>query len=320
MRPSPRRQSGVALITALLIVALATVISVRISSRLQLDVRRTANLISLDQAAQYARAAEDWSARILRQDRKDNKHDSLDEPWAIALPPIPVEGGSIQGALSDYNACLNLNALINDKGEIDELLKTRLQRLLHNLPRKDDATAPPSIQALLDWIDADLQRRNPDGAEDSYYLNLEQPYRAANQPLQSLSELRLIKGYDDPQLLAQLAGSLCVYPPAPGAATVNVNTAGKEVLKSLADGITDGIADAIIEQRSEEPFTDIKDFLAMSQIKKLIKDANGLSVSSSTFLLKTRASIGPARLVVYSILRRDDAGNVSVISRSRRTL
>ena len=48
-----KRQQGVAIITALLIVTIAATVSITISTRLQLDVRRTSNLIALDQADFY---------------------------------------------------------------------------------------------------------------------------------------------------------------------------------------------------------------------------------------------------------------------------
>ena len=44
----PCRQQGVAVITALLIVALAAIISAGIATDLQLEVRRTANLVNTD--------------------------------------------------------------------------------------------------------------------------------------------------------------------------------------------------------------------------------------------------------------------------------
>ena len=44
------RQRGVALITALLVVALATVAAVAMATRQQLDIRRTGNLLHGEQA------------------------------------------------------------------------------------------------------------------------------------------------------------------------------------------------------------------------------------------------------------------------------
>lgn len=186
-----KNQQGVAIITALLIVTIAATVSISISTRLQLDVRRTGNIIAQDQAQFYLLAAEEWSQRILRQDKKDSSYDSLDENWAFELPPIPVDGGSIQGKMTDLHACINVNTLVTG-GAVDATSKDRLFQLFRNLGVEDDLT-----QAITDWLDNDLETTNPNGAEDGYYLNLEAPYRTANTPLQSISELRLIRGFED---------------------------------------------------------------------------------------------------------------------------
>ena len=97
------RQRGVAIITALLIVAIATTVSISISTRLQLDVRRTGNVVAGDQAYLYTLAAESWSQRILKQDRKDSEIDHLGEDWAIELPPLPVEAVIYRASLLTCN-------------------------------------------------------------------------------------------------------------------------------------------------------------------------------------------------------------------------
>ena len=45
-----RQQRGVALITALLITAIATIAAVAMASRQQIDIRRTGNIIDIDRA------------------------------------------------------------------------------------------------------------------------------------------------------------------------------------------------------------------------------------------------------------------------------
>ncbi len=314
--PATHSQRGVAIITALLIVAIATAISVRISTRIQLDIRRTANMITLDQSRLYTLAAEDWSRRILKQDKHNSQIDTLNENWAIALPPLPVEGGSIQGALTDLSACLNLNTLINhNTGEINKTSKSRFEQLYHNAGLEH-----PPTQAIADWMDANQLTRTPDGAEDGYYLNLPKPYRSANTPLQSITELRLIKGFEKPEILSALQSAVCAYPANAQANNINVNTASKEVLKSLSANLSADLVEKIIEQRSKQPFKTLGDFLNFNQLKTIIKNTDGLSVSSDIFLLRTQATIGQANLVVYSILRRDSSGNTVVLARSQRTL
>ncbi|GMR00908.1 MAG: type II secretion system minor pseudopilin GspK [Gammaproteobacteria bacterium] len=315
LRPvSAKHQQGVAIITALLIVTIAATVSITISTRLQLDVRRTGNLIAQDQAQFYLLAAEEWSQRILRQDKKDSTSDSLDESWAIQLPPLPVDGGSIQGTLTDLHACINVNSLV-EGGAVDAITKARLSQLFRNLGVKNDLT-----QAITDWIDRDLETTNPNGAEDGYYLNLQTPYRTANTPLHSISELRLIKGFENSKTYALVKPYLCAYIINGDEIAINVNTASAEVLQSLSAKMTKSLAADIIEQRKNKPFNDLKEFTKFAKLGTIIKDTTKLSTSSDYFLLRTQAIIGQANKVMYSVIYRDESGKTKIISRTLRTL
>ena len=305
-----KHQQGVAIITALLIVTIAATVSITISTRLQLDVRRTGNLIAQDQAQFYLLAAEEWSQRILRQDKKDSSSDSLDEIWAIELPPIPVDGGSIQGRLTDLHACINVNLLVAGDA-VDAISKTRLSQLFKNLGVENDLT-----QAMIDWIDSDLETTNPNGAEDGYYLNLESPYRTANTPLHSISELRLIKGFEDSETYELVRPYLCAFIINGGEIAINVNTASAEVLQSLSATMTADLASGIIERRDEEPFKDLSEFTSFSKLDTIIKNTEKLSTSSNYFLLRTQAIIGQANKVMYSVIYREEDGKTKIISRS----
>jgi len=302
------RQRGVAIITALLIVAIATTVSVAISTRLQLDVRRTGNIIAGDQAYLYTLAAESWSQRILKEDRKENEIDHLGENWAIELPPLPVEGGYIQGKLTDLQSCFNINSLLGADADIT-LARTRLERLLVNL-KIDKA----NTQAIIDWLDDDLQTTIPDGAEDVYYMNLERPYRTANAPMQSSSELRLIKGFEDPELYATVLPHVCAFGVN---APININTASAEVLRSLADGISDSDIEKIIEQRNDTAFKTINEFTSFNDLNKKITSTESLSVDTEYFMLQTESTIGQVRVITYSIIHRTSDGNTTVIARSQ---
>lgn len=303
-------QKGVALITALLIVALATVISVTLSTRIQLDIRRTGNLIASDQALAYMMEAEFWSRRILKEDQSKNNYDHLGEDWAMEIPPLPVEGGTIQGKLNDLHACFNLNSLYQGNA-VNTLARDRFTRLMQGLP------TPPRTdlsQAIIDWIDADLTTTVPDGAEDDYYLNLEKPYRSANQPIKSISELRLIKGFEEDQLIQDTKNLLCGFE---ASTSINVNTAPVEVLESLAAGITTAMANDIVINRQNTPYETMNDFLTTNNLSTIITDTAGLSVSSEYFLLEVVANIGQARTLLYSIIHRDNHGITEVVARSQ---
>ena len=304
----PSEQRGVAIITALLIVAIATTISVTISTRLQLDVRRTGNIIAGDQAYLYAQAAESWSQRILKQDSEDSDIDHLGENWAIELPPLPLEGGYIQGKLTDLQSCFNLNSL-RATGEDSAIVRTRLERMLENL-----GIDKGNAQAIIDWLDEDLQTTIPDGAEDVFYMNLERPYRTANTRMMSTSELRLVKGFENTGVYDTLLPHVCAFGVN---APINVNTASVEVLRSLADGLSESDAESIIEQRTETAFSDINEFTSFNNLKDRIDSTEGLSVDTEYFMLTTESTIGQVSVVTYSVIQRTANGDTSVIARSQ---
>ena len=108
------QQAGIALIMVLLVVALVAIMAAGIASKQQLSTRRTGNLLNNEQAYMYLLGAEDWAKNILAQDFKDNKTDSFDDDWAVELPPIPVEGGTIQGKIKDLQARFNINNFLKE--------------------------------------------------------------------------------------------------------------------------------------------------------------------------------------------------------------
>lgn len=303
-----KSQRGVAIITALLIVAIATTISINISSRLQLDVRRTANIVTADQAWQYTLAAESWTRRILQNDRKDNSIDHYGEDWAIELPPLPVEGGWIRGKLTDLQGCFNINTLAPG-GTVSALGVERFKRLLVNLDLQ-----PELADAVIDWLDADVETTIPDGAEDGYYMNLEQPYRSANSEMLSPSELHLVRGFEDIAVHDRLLPYVCAF----GVATpININTATAEVLRSLSNKLTESDATAIIEQRNENAFADVNAFLSFNKLKDIIDKPDNLSVSSDYFMLESESKIGQVQVRMYSVIYRDKNGGTTVLARTQ---
>ena len=306
----PGFQKGVAIITALLIVAIATTVSVAFSTRLQLDVRRTSNMISADQAYLNALAAESWGRRILKKDREDSEIDHLGEDWAIELPALPVEGGSIKGKLTDLQACFNLNSLQGGPQDAGTAVaRARFERLMTNLNISSTVS-----QSVIDWIDSDVETTIPDGAEDSYYMSLEKPYRTANAPMNSISELRLVRGFENPDTYATVLPYVCAMD---AKTPVNVNTALAEVLRSLSEEFSESDIESIIEQRTDNAFNSIDEFKAFGDNKKKITNYDGLSVNTDYFMLQTESTIGQVRVTTYSVIERSDDGSTKVLARTQ---
>ncbi len=104
-----RRQVGVALITVLLIVFLASIAAVSLAALQQLAIRRSTVLLHQQQARLYTLGAEQWAMIILARDRQKNETDHPGEEWASLPPTLPIEGGTITARLTDLQGCFNLN-------------------------------------------------------------------------------------------------------------------------------------------------------------------------------------------------------------------
>jgi general secretion pathway protein K len=300
------RQGGVALVTALLVVALAVTAAAAMATRLHVDVRRTGNLLHGEQAYAYALSAESWAYVILRKDAKESQHDALDEDWATALPPISVEGGLVSGQISDLQGRFNVNNLVTVEGQPNQPEVEYFKRLLTVL-----SIDPGLSSALLDWIDADINATFPGGAEDDAYLLLDPPSRAANRPLASISELRLVQGFT-PEVVAALLPHVTALPEP---TELNVNTATAEVLLALDADMTAQNVERLIEERKQAAFEDIGTFLANDELAGLAL-ATQPTVSSEWFRVLTDVRVGNGQAQVESLLKRAD-GKLRVVSRVR---
>jgi general secretion pathway protein K len=308
-----RRQGGVALITALLITALVTVVAVAMASRQQLDIRRTGNQLESDQAYVYALSVESFAAKVLAEDAKKTQIDALTEVWATTGVAAPLEGGSVQGALEDLQGRFNLNDLVDASGKADPAQIKMLQELMARVDATDDKLtfSPFLANAVTDWIDTDLNSLAA-GAEDLEYLNLQPPYRTANRFMANPSELRAVAGFDSNMVraLTPLVATL------PEATKINVNTAPELVLMSLHQDITPQIAKELDELRKQEPFERVDDFVnRLKADHNITVDKKYLDVKSGYFLLDTVAKIGRTEVELYSVLQRK-GNQVVTIQRS----
>ena len=298
------RKRGVAMITAMMITALAAIVAVNLAWDNALDVRRTMMLLNRDQAVQVALGAESWVATILSQDMADSETDHLGEIWATELPGLPIEGGEVFGVIEDLQGRFNINNLIDQNGRVEEQSLEHFRRLLTSL-----GLDPRFAGIAGDWLDSDLDAAFPDGAEDGIYTGMIPTYRSANQLLTSASELAALEGMDKStfDILAPHITAL------PGRTEINVNTATPAVLLSLGEDMSVGDVEGLIAERAANGFADLAGTFSSLVTPEVLST---LVESSNYFQLKVVVRIDTVRITLYTVLRRGPRGNVTPILRS----
>lgn len=188
------------------------------------------------------------------------------------------------------------------------------------------------VGALVDWVDANEAPYHTGGAESSSYERLPVPYKAANKPMSTAGELRLVKGLGDPETLAKLfpglpqeamvdidVGSNQYLTPFPysvaelreGRAKVNLNTAPEPVLQALfAGAVPDGTRattdaiETILKKRLEgEQFANLNEVLqsAGAALNAIV------DVKSSYFRIETEGHVGVVRKRIVAVVKREAA-------------
>jgi len=303
------RQRGVALITAVLMVALATMLAVDVGFRGFLDQRRSGTLFALDQGYEIALGAEAWAADFLKKDMQDSKTDHLGETWARPLPPLPIDGGTVEGRLEDMQGRFNLNNLIHTDGTPNPEAVKQLERILAMLEIE-----PNWATAMADWIDQDTQPGFPDGAEDTVYTGQDPPHLAANMPVTRVSELMVLPGFGA-QRFARLKPFVSALPVG---TPLNVCTAPGIVLDALSDDTREFSLnpDDLVKRRKDACFPTLEDLRGslgdeqFNQLKKSLTD------SSAYFRATVWVTIGTTQFTLYSLLARGGAGSVRPALRS----
>ena len=310
-----KRQRGVALITAILIMALTTTLVFTLEWDNSLDLRRTYVSIYREEAIQAALGAETWVQGILLDDLNNSTTDHLDEIWATEIPGLPLESDSIQGQIfgqiDDLQGRFNINNLIDANGEVDPVSLTQFTRLLNALgidPRFAGITA--------DWLDSNEVEAIPDGAEDPLYTGKIPPYRAANRLITTTSELAALEGMDKATLDTLRPHIYAV----PGRQPINVNTATGPVLQSLGDNISVSDVESLFAERENGGFANIQTSFATIIDPDLQQQGGGSAIveTSEFFQLKVIVQIDTVRITYFSVMNRGP-GSVTPVLRSLGT-
>ena len=298
-----RRQRGVALISILLIVALVTALMYHLMTRQALVVAQTRQVVRADQSLAYALGAEAYARQILFDDWNrpaGRVVDTLSEAWAVPSMPFDIDAGTLELSIEDLDRRFNLNSLAGQ--DVTKNL-VRFKTLLTAL-----GLDPVVADAWRDWVDADSEAAGF-GAEDGTYLVATPPYRTANQPAASTSEIALL-GLLDPDQLARLLPYITTLPMT--TLRVNINTADAPTLEALSPRVTPAQAETIVQ--SDRHYEDVSVLLA--EVPELSDSVDAMAVVSSYFEIHSRAEIDGYRTELTSVVHRDPStGRITLLSR-----
>ena len=297
------QQRGLALITAVLVVAIVATTAATLALGEQVWFRQSQNMADRAQAESLRQGALNYATILLARDLKLNSNgmDHLGEPWAQPLPPFPVENGLIVFGASDAQGLFNLNNLVKngvpspDDNDMFVLLLTAL------------GLNPELRFALIDWIDADPNVTPGGGAEDTEYLSLPRPYRTANRLLESVDELRLVRGFD-----AKTVEKLRPFVTAlPRPTTINVNTAPEQVLAALFRSPPGATLKPLLTNRVNQPFPDVTTFA--SQFPPGNQPLPVTGVTTNYFLVNIDVRYGRLQRRTLALVHRPQGAPTTVL-------
>jgi general secretion pathway protein K len=257
------------------------------------------------------RSAVQAARAVLQQDHLRDKqtgqmYDSTTDLWAFPITKYAIGDGVMTAQIEDERSKLNLNDLATAGDPNSKKTKVlRVKRLFALLQLNPDL-----VDAIVDWVDAD-DIPEAAGAESVYYQSLRPSYRAANAPLQTVRELRLVKGMT-PEIVDKLLQYVTVYP-QDGESRININTADLLVLQALDPRISQTMAGEIIQSRPYKTIVELDRVSSVADIMREIRPLGVYEVKSNIFSARMSLTVNETTKSGAVVLLRDDAtGNSTV--------
>jgi len=269
-----RNQEGVALIMVLWVIAVLSVVVLEFSFAMRTEVNITKNykeelqLYAIVQGGIQRAIAEliykhDPKVQQLRKTLTSEEVPSEKKEWMTDGRSylIPFDQGTCEIKVMSEAGKVNINLVS------DSMLRKIITLLGVEAEAKDRV-----VDSILDWRDPDdFYRLN--GAEESYYQSLKEPYRCKNASLDSIEELLLVRGVNqalyngrsdikkgeggEKVVQAGLKDIFSIYSPS---GQIDINSAPPVVLKVVL-AIPEEVLQKIVKVREEKAFDHQLDLL-----------------------------------------------------------
>lgn len=323
---------GVAVVSALALVALVAILSIGIAWLGHLSIARTQIQRDAGQAHYLSEAVEEYARWILTADLRGQSGgsalmDHLSEPWAQPIPHSRLDllfgaqmsaddrrrfsASAVAGGLTDEQGRMNLAAVAEElrqaSGTPGGARNTSgdgldAPRAFSDLARQISTTDNGKASARLIRLMALLQvsRAGQDALLDWLGQAMQTPlglgetrWRSLHQALERIPDL----SEDNRKGLS----ARIVWLPEP--TRINVNTADRLVIMSTLLQSDGKLIDEILARRERIPFRSISELSAMVPAQ-VIAEVGGFDVQSRYFRLQGYAQFGQAEAAFFTLLFR----------------
>jgi len=320
-RKSSSGKEGIALITTLVVVALLVAVVVEFNRTAVAEIEISKNFSEDKRITHLAISSVNAIKDLLHLEGMGSKEDTLLEDWAKAQSLFETAGGALQegvleGTIVDECGKINVNSLVNEKGQFDDVQQNLWERLLKQ-PRF--GLSSDQIEAIVhgvkDWIDKDDEVTGIFGAEDSFYRA--RGYGCRNGPFHTIEELLLIKGMTNEIFFGHgTREGICSYFTVFGKAEINVNTAPVPVLMAFSEQMTEDLALEMDKFRRDE--TNKRALSNKTWYKTIwpygeLLPEKTMTVSSDAFSVHLKVTLGESVKEIRAVISRASESEPSLL-------
>ncbi len=279
MRNAINNEGGAALLVTLLVVVIMTVTVTEFMYATWVEASLAANFRDDARAVSIVGSAVTAAREVIKESTGPEMNDLINFYPEV---PLVVEDTYAFVRIEDESGKLDMNLLADDT--YSEKRVEVFRRLLDKLGLDPDIS-----NAVVDWIDSDGEVNGASGAEDGYYMSLERPYPCKNAKLDSLEELKRIRGVT-PAVFAKIKYFVTIRSDK----KVNINTAPFRVILALHENITETMAKDLVNRRFSNPFVQTRDIKTVPGYDDTIYTyINGfIDTSSRTFSVTASVELG----------------------------
>ncbi|WP_175829863.1 type II secretion system minor pseudopilin GspK [Burkholderia cepacia] len=305
-----RRERGIAIVTVLLVVALAATLAASVLWRQQVATRDVENQRLATQTMWIERAAVEWARATLRAQSATSNVTFAGQTWSAPVADVPLSDllppdaltvnaelsrAWISGSVEDAQARFNLTNLVS--------------RTAPGKPWQSNGEGVLAYRRLLGQLSLDPALAQP--TADYMLRSLRDTNGPGGWPLQlvSVDDLARIPGYDA-HAVAALAPFVTILPDL---TVVNANTAAEPVLVAAIPTLSASQARRLVDRRATAYFVstgDIAEYLLPAQGgNPTLPDGSAVGVNSGYFIVHCRVHSARINARIDTLIARYGSGN-----------